>query len=197
MGFSTFSKDKFLIADSYLNKIFILSLKEKKCQALNDSIKLNRPTGISYNPVSKEIWVIETASHQVLILGNDGKLLKTIGGRGNGSAYFNFPTFVWIDGAGDVYIVDSMNFRIQIFNYKGEFITSFGEIGDASGYFARPKGIATDTYGHIYVVDGLFHTVQIFDKSGNFLYSFGGQGQENGKFWLPTGIYIDQHNYYS
>jgi len=195
VGFSSISKDKLMVTDSYLNKIFTISLKDKKLYSLNDSITINQPTGISYNEKSEEIWVVETAAHRILIFNCEGKLLRTIGGRGSDSGHFNFPTFIWIDKAGNVYVVDSMNYKIQIFDYKGEFISSFGEIGNASGCFARPKGIATDSFGHIYIIDGLFHKVQIFDKHGNYLYSFGGQGLEEGKFWLPTGIYIDNQNY--
>jgi DNA-binding beta-propeller fold protein YncE len=195
VGMSAISNERIIVTDSYLNKIFTVSFTDKKLQILNDSLKLNQPTGISYNEKSKEIWVVETAAHRVLVLDSKGRLLKTIGERGNEPGKFNFPTFIWIDKIGNVYIVDSMNYRIQIFNSEGEFITAFGEIGDSSGYFARPKGIATDSYGHIYIVDGLFHAVQIFNKSGEYLYSFGSQGREQGKFWLPTGIFIDSKNF--
>lgn len=192
----TYMSDKeFLFTDSKLNQIFQINIKEKKIRILNDSLKLKQPTGIAYSSTTNEIWVVETAAHQISILNKDGKLVKRIGSRGGGEGEFNYPTFIWIDKFESVYVVDAMNFRIQIFDLEGKFKTSFGRAGDGSGSFASPKGIATDTFGNIYIVDALFHVVQVFDKSGALLETFGSQGHGNGQFWMPTGVYIDDNNY--
>ena len=184
-----------LFTDSRLNKIFSISTDRKTVTVLNDSLKLEQPTGIAYSVATNEIWVVETNAHRISILSDKGELIKTIGERGDESGQFNFPTSICIDKAGDAYVVDAMNFRIQIFNKKGEFVSSFGEAGDVPGSFARPKGIATDTFGNIYVVDALTNVVQIFDRQGRFLYNFGKQGRDKEEFWMPSGIYIDNRNY--
>ena len=184
-----------LFTDSRLNKVFLLSVVQKKLSILNDTLQFQQPTGIAYSAATDEIWVVETNAHRVSVLSRNGELIKRIGSRGDANGQFNFPTSICIDKAGDVYIVDAMNFRVQIFHKNGEFGSTFGEAGDGTGFFARPKGIATDTYGNIYVADALFHVVQIFDKSGTFLYSFGKQGREKEEFWMPAGIYIDSKNY--
>ncbi len=184
-----------LITDSRLNKIFLLANGSKEIVDFNDSLNLQQPTGIAYSRVKDEIWVLETKAHLITILNTRGKIVKTIGSRGNAAGEFNFPTHIWIDRQGMVYIVDSMNFRVQIFNSEGEWVSMFGQIGDASGYFARPKGIATDSHGNIYVADALFHTVQIFNKEGQLLYYFGTQGREKGQFWMPLGIFIDDKDF--
>ena len=195
VNFCLLSTNEILFTDSRLNKIYKLNEEQKKLTVLNDSISLNQPTGIAYSSISNEIWVVETAAHQISILNKDGKLIKTIGNRGAGKGEFNFPTSIWIDKLGNAYVIDAMNFRVQVFNKKGEVISVFGEIGNATGYFARPKGIATDSFGNIYITDALFHTVQVFDISGNFLYQFGKQGRNKEQFWMPSGIYIDDENY--
>jgi hypothetical protein len=184
-----------LFTDSRLNKIYAISADRKKLRELNDTLKLQQPTGIAYSAVKNEIWVVETGAHRIKVLNTKGEVIKTIGERGEEEGQFNFPTSITIDRSGEVYVVDAMNFRIQLFNKDGSFISMFGEAGDASGFLGRPKGIATDTFGNIYVVDGIFHTVQIFDKAGNFLYTFGRQGREKEDFWMPNGIYIDDKNY--
>lgn len=181
-----------LFTDSYLNKIYRTSFEKKKLEVLNDSLKLERPTGIAWSSIKNEIWVVETGKHRVSVLDNDGSLKYRFGKRGNGTAEFNFPTFITIDKNGYVYIIDSMNFRIQIFKPDGSFLRTFGEYGAATGYFSRPKGVAVDSHGNIYIADALFHVVQIFDPKGNYLYSFGEQGQGKGQFWMPTGIFIDR-----
>ena len=194
-GISPFQGNMLLFTDSRLNRIFVLSSDRKKVNVLNDSLKLEQPTGIAWSGINQEIWVVETRAHRISILNSKGELIRRIGRRGAGPGEFNYPTFIWMDHLGNVYIIDSMNFRLQIFDKDGEFITSVGEIGDASGYFARPKGVATDSYGHIFVVDALSHVVQVYDIDGNFLYYFGSQGHNIEQFWMPAGIYIDENDY--
>ncbi len=182
---------RLLFTDSRQNRIYVLDPANGQQQVLNDSLILNRPTGIAYNRKTAEIWVVETGAHRLLVLNSKGEILREVGMRGTARGQFNFPTFIWIDAFGTIFVVDSMNFRVQIFDAKGNFITMFGQAGDATGYFAHPKGIATDSYGHIYVADALFHTVQIFDRAGRFLYNFGTQGRGREEFWMPSGIFID------
>jgi len=195
VGFCKVSNNEVLFTDSRKNKIFRFNENQKELTVFNKNIELQRPTGIAYSLVSKNIWVVETGAHRIVVLNEQGELIKTIGRRGNASGEFNFPTSIWIDKTDKVYVVDAMNFRIQVFNAQGEMLSTFGEAGNATGYFARPKGIATDSYGNIYITDALFHTVQIFDISGKFLYQFGEQGTGKGQFWMPSGIYIDDENY--
>lgn len=193
VGICKFKKDMLLFTDSKNNNIYCFD-KENKSYALNDSLKLDKPTGIGFIKSTNEIWVSETGTHSIVILDTLGNLIRRIGQRGTSPVEFNYPTSIWIDKNEQVYVVDAMNYRIQIFNRDGRFLSLFGEQGDATGYFARSKGIATDSYGNIYVVDALFHNVQIFDKNGRYLYSFGGQGTKDGNFWLPNGIYIDDND---
>jgi streptogramin lyase len=186
--------DRILFTESHLNKIFLFTPAKKSLSVLNDSITFDRPTGIAWSEVTKEIWVVETNAHRISILNEQGRMIRRFGQRGTGPGEFNFPTSIWIDGSGTAYVVDAMNFRVQIFSKEGVFTGMFGQIGDATGYFARPKGIATDSKGNIYIADALFNTVQIFDQSGRFLYNFGEQGQGEGQFWMPAGIFIDRHD---
>jgi len=190
-----FGGDNYLLTDSRLNKIFLLSSDGKNIRSFSESLSFDRPTGIAYSSLKDEIWVTETGLHRISVLNGKGELKRTVGGRGTGNLEFNFPTYIWIDSEGKIYIVDSMNFRVQVLTAEGEFISSFGKQGDATGSFARPRGIATDSKGNIYVVDALFNSVQIFDISGNLLYYFGTQGTGKYQFWMPSGIFIDKDDY--
>lgn len=195
VGICRNNKGDLLFTDSYQNKIYVYNHEKKDLHVLNDSLKLEQPTGIAFSGANNEIWVVETAAHRVSVLNEKGEMIRQIGKRGVEAGEYNFPTFLWIDAGGEAYIVDAMNFRVQILNKSGEYVSSFGTAGDASGYFARPKGIATDSHGNIYIADALFNTIQIFDKSGNFLWSFGSQGRDAEQFWMPCGIYIDGNDY--
>ncbi len=191
VGICNFHKNEMLFTDSYLNKIFLVDTDKKELTVLNDSLKLNKPTGIAYSSISNEIWVLETGEHRIVILNDKGEIIKKIGSRGLAKGEFNFPTHIWIDKKGNAYVSDAMNFRVQVFNKDGAVLSVFGSNGNSTGYFSSIKGIATDSNGNIYVADALFNAVQIFDINGNFLYTFGTQGQGQGEFWMPSGIYID------
>ena len=195
VGACKFPGKGYLFTDSRLNKVFFVSENGKNQGTINDTMKLQQPTGVAFNNATKEIWVVETNKHRLVLMDGEGKFIKAIGSRGADTAQFNFPTSIWIDKNGDVFVVDALNFRVQIFDKTGKYLTNFGEAGDGSGYFSRPKGIATDEFGNIYVVDGQFHTVQVFDRAGRFLYRFGSQGKQKEEFWMPSGIYIDNENY--
>jgi sugar lactone lactonase YvrE len=195
VGITELTGDSILFTDSFLNKVFLSIPGSKEIKSLNDSLKLDQPTGIACSPVTGDIWIVETKAHRVSVIDRQGQLKKQFGERGTGPGQFNYPTSVWIDNSGRAYVIDALNFRIQVFSGQGDLIKIFGEAGDATGYFARPRGIAVDSYGNIYISDALFNAIQIFDINGNFLYAFGKQGREKGEFWMPAGIYIDHNNY--
>ena len=185
----------FLITDSFENKIYRISPDKKRFENLNDSLKLDHPTGIAWSALTNEIWVVETNAHRITILNERGEIKRQIGSRGTAPGEFNYPTHIWIDKSGLVYVTDAMNFRVQVLRTTGEVVSVFGQPGDASGYFARPKGVASDSHGNIYVADALFHVVQVFNLKGNYLYNLGHQGHGEGEFWMPSGIFIDDNDF--
>jgi DNA-binding beta-propeller fold protein YncE len=196
VGITQINDKEVIFSDSELNKIFIYNLKTSNITSLNDSLKLDKPTGIAYLKSKKQIWIAETGNHRLIVTDLKGNILHTFGERGDSTGMFNFPTFIWINNDKDlVYVTDALNYRVQIFTPDFELKSAFGHSGDAAGYFASMKGIAVDTYGHIFVVDAILNAVQVFDIYGNYLYNFGRQGRDLGEFWMPSGIFIDQNNY--
>jgi DNA-binding beta-propeller fold protein YncE len=182
------------VTDSVLGAIFVLKPGAEFATRLKLTGALRQPTGIAFDPTSKQLFVSDTFAHDVKVFALDGTQVKTIGRRGDGDGEFNFPTMLWRSDGGQLMVTDSLNFRVQIFDLTGQFISKFGKLGDGSGDAPRQKGVATDRYGHIYVVDSLLNAVQVFDTSGRFFLSFGGLGQAPGEFWLPTGVFVDAEN---
>jgi DNA-binding beta-propeller fold protein YncE len=152
------------------------------------------PSGMAYDDERGKLYVSDTRNHVIKVFDKDGRLLSTMGKRGDGDGEFNFPSFLAVDKNGWLYVVDSFNFRIQIFDADGKFITKFGKLGDSSGYLARPNGIGVDSDGHIYVVDASFNNFQIFNQEGRLLLWIGGAGKKPGQFYLPSGMYIDKND---
>lgn len=156
---------------------------------------LRRPTGITFHPTKKAVYVVDTLAHTVHVFDVDGSFLFSFGSRGTGAAEFNFPTHIARSPSGELYVTDALNFRISIFDGNGKPLGAFGRQGDGSGDFAMPKGVAVDGDGVVYVVDALFDNLQLFDRRGVFLLTVGGRGVDFGEFWLPSGAFISEHGY--
>jgi len=194
VGLAAGSRGEVYVADSALAQVLVIEPDAKEARPLALKAELRQPTGLAVDPGTKQLYVVDTAAHQLLVFAADGTLQARIGRRGAGDGEFNFPTLLWRDRDGTLYVTDSLNFRIQRFDAQGRYIGRFGRHGDASGDLSRPKGVATDRFGHVYVVDSMFHALQVFDRDGVFLLAVGGQGQDPGEFWLPTGLYVSDNN---
>ncbi len=177
------------VTDSRLAKVFIIRKDSQFLQPFELDTELQQPTGIAIEPESGDIYLVDTAQHQILVFDSSGELINRFGKHGILAGQFNYPTMI-SQRYGTLFVTDSLNYRIQLFDLDGEYLSSFGEAGQSSGYQARPKGVATDADGNIYVVDSLLNNVQLFDASGRYLMTVGEQGQLPGQFWLPTGIFI-------
>ena len=186
--------DSIYVVDSELAQVFRIDPTANDATRILPSIKFQQPTGIAYNPTSKQTYISDTAQHHIKIIDTNGRLNKTFGKRGGGNGDFNFPTYLWLDNKGRLLVTDSLNFRIQTFDSKGRFSSKFGRLGDASGNFSRPKGVAADKNGHIFVVDALFNAVQIFNEQGALMLPVGSSGQKPGQFWLPAGIFLNNND---
>ncbi len=203
VALATDGKGNVFVTDSQLAKLFIIRKDSQFAEPFALDSELKQPTGITIEPESGDIYLVDTAQHQILVFDDSGKLINRIGKHGILPGEFNYPTLI-SQRYGTLFVTDALNFRIQLFDLDGEYISSFGAAGQSSGYMARPKGVASDVDGNIYVVDSLLNNVQLFDASGQYLMTVGEQGQRPGQFWLPTGIYIspqqkiyvaDSHNH--
>lgn len=182
-----------LVADSELGGVFRLDHDGKPLGDFGKGL-LKRPTGLVRDAQRGRVYVSDTAAHDVKVFDDAGRLVKTIGRRGEGVGEFNFPTHLAF-ARGELYVTDSMNSRIQVFDEEGEKVNlRFGERGTSVGDLARAKGVAVDGEGDIYVVESYYDHLLIFNRSGALLLGIGGNGNDPGKFNLPTGVWVDSRN---
>ena len=178
------SVERLYIADSELNKVFILNNRLKLLSTIEG---FQRPTSLAFDLVRQRLYVADTLAHEIKVFDQDGEALFSIGGRGEAVMQFNFPSHLAF--ADDrLFVNDTMNFRVQIFNFEGRHLQTFGKHGVGSGHFTQPKGVAVDSMGHVYVADAMSNRVQIFDQDGTFLLDFGSAGGEPGAFQMPAGL---------
>jgi len=131
------------------------------------------------------IWVTDTALHQVLKFDSDGRLLLSVGEkgvRGLDATHFNQPTDIAIAPNGEFYVSDGYgNNRIAKFSAEGKFLFDWGTKGDQPGQFNLPHGIARDREGRIYVADRTNGRIQVFDDTGQFIEQW--KSAELGRPW--------------
>jgi DNA-binding beta-propeller fold protein YncE len=194
IGLTEDDKERLYISDSATGMVYRYDPRERSLTPflLN---RLQRPTGIVFNPVTKLIYISDTLESQVVVVDLNGKERRRLGRPEEGADGFNRPTDIAVDWNGNLLVTDSLNFRISVVTPTGEVVRQFGAVGDAKGYFSRPKGIGVDRSGNSYVCDSLRDAVQVFDPDGNPLLVFGKAGDERGRFWMPSGLYVDSSDY--
>jgi len=153
-----------------------------------------RPTGLVLDAERGELYVADTASHDIKVLDLSGNLKRVLGARGEGDGEFNYPTHLAL-ADGELYVTDTMNSRIQVLDAaSGKMRRSFGVRGLYVGNLVRPKGIALDSERNVYVVESYYDHLLVFDRLGRFLMGIGGLGADSGRFYLPAGVWTDHLN---
>ena len=143
-------------------------------------------------PFEDRLYIADVQNGLVKVVDKrDGRMLKTIGDKGDPSERLDRPTNLAFDRDGYLYVTDFGRFQIVKFDRDGHFKAAFGRPGDNLGHFARPKGIALDREERLYAVDASFNNVQIFSKDGRLLMFFGESGNQPGGFVLPAKVTID------
>ena len=130
------------------------------------------PHGLSVDP-DGNLWATDVALHQVIKLAPDGRVLLTLGTRGESGddgQHFNRPTQVGFAKDGTILVADGYrNTRIARFSPDGRFLGQWGTPGNGPGQFNTPHGIAIDSAGKVYVADRQNDRVQVFSPEGKLL----------------------------
>ncbi|XP_033215346.1 E3 ubiquitin-protein ligase TRIM71-like [Belonocnema kinseyi] len=140
---------------------------------LADGSTLNRPWGVTCDRNSN-ILLADRSNHRILVLKEDGTLIRKFGEEGTGPGQFNRPAGITVDAQGRIVVVDKDNNRVQIFTSEGGFLLEFGRKGAAPGRFNCPWDVATNSACEIVISDTRNDRIQLFSPSGQFLRMFGG-----------------------
>jgi len=192
VGIASHVNGEILVADAALGAIVVLTPEGKPLGRIGEEI-LQRPSGLSVDPVSGEIYVSDTAAHDIKVFESSGKLLRTIGRRGTSPGEFNGPTHIRFND-GRLYVTDTLNARVQVMTASGDVTAEIGRRGLYVGNLVRPKGVTNDTHGNVYVIESYYDHLLVFDADGNLLMPIGGTGNQVGQFFLPAGIWSDSEN---
>lgn len=128
------------------------------------------------------IFVADLNSHEVIVINNKGKFVRSIGG------------FAFLQKAGEIndgriITLSSQGKAVQIFSREGALLRSFGEHGDPSpGSVSFPTGFAVDAKERLWIADAFQHRLKVFSLDGRFLFNFGRLQEKTGGFFFPVDI---------
>lgn len=181
-----------LIADAGLARVVRLDNTGTPLGSIGDG-ELRRPTGLCRDALTGLSYVVDTATHDIKVFDDDGRLVNRFGGRGDALGKFNAPTHIALAGR-KLYVTDTLNARVQVLTTSGTPLGAIGQRGLYVGNLTRPKGVAADRRGNVYIVESYYDHLLIFDAQGRFLLPIGGNGTGIGQFFLPAGAWVDQRD---
>jgi sugar lactone lactonase YvrE len=118
------------------------------------------------------VYVTDTADHVVIVCDLDGRIVKTLGVKGESGhdeAHFFQPTDVAVADDGTLYIADGYgNSRIVCLGADDRHLFSWGSPGSRPGQFKYPHNLVVSG-DRVYVADRGNRRIQVFDRLGNLL----------------------------
>ncbi len=143
------------------------------------------PIDIAMN-LDDNVVVADNGIGSVLIFETSGKLLQTIGSRGNARGQFKDISAVTVAPSGDIIVADS---RIQVFSPTGEFLREIYGQGKGKG---RYGGLVCDNHGFLLATrtEKARSFIQVFNLDTGSLYSV--IDSHGCKMKRPTGLAVMQ-----
>ena len=138
------------------------------------AIQLKHAKALSVD-LSGSIYVCDTGNHRILKFGNDGTLVKIVGGFGWDKEQFYNPYDIHASSALDIFVADYDNQRIERYDKDLNYISSLysNENWDESFQFGYPKSVATSIHGELFIIDGENIRLLKFNSFGEPEMSFG------------------------
>lgn len=181
---------RLLVADSGNDRIVIYEMDGMQAhlrEVLSEGMR--SPEGVTSDS-SGHIYVASTSNHKILKFRN-GKLLKSVGGRGDGKLEFVRPHDIELGSDGLLYVGDPGNSRIHVLTDSLSYHTT---IEDRQRPFAEPKYLALDGEW-LFIADQQNNMLRIFDgqrkqvatinKAGDRSLNYiEGVEVHNGKIWV-------------
>ena len=142
----------------------------------------------------QSIYVANSMAAQVLVLGFDGQVSKTLNlAQGPGDSAIPRPIGLAVLPGGGVAVSDAGNHRVLLLDSNGAVVKAIGTGTRSGGQagFNVPGAMTTDSGGNIYVVDTLNGRVVKLAPDGAYVSEFGKLGDTAGTLSRPKGVAVD------
>ena len=174
------------VCDTLRRQVVVFDKDGNYLSEYGDSVSL-RP--VDARATTNQLFVLDTGECSIKVFDlATGKMVRTIGKKGNGPGEFNRPNAMTMDKEGNIYVCDALNLRVQKIAQDGTSLLVFGKAGQGPGMMARPRGLEVSQEGIIYVTDAMMGTVQLFNQQGQALMHLGYPGFQEGELYLPAQV---------
>lgn len=185
-------QDRVFVAHRAAKPILIFDKDGKFIRGWGDD-HIKTPHGLRIDP-DGNVWVTDIGHHLVMKFDPDGKLLMSLGRKGeagNTPDRLDRPTDIAFAPNGDFFITDGYgNSRVMKFTREGRLIKQWGVKGKGEGEFNIPHAIVLDSKGNLYVGDRENDRVQVFDTDGKFLKVWNESGAPYGLFLAAERLFV-------
>ena len=176
----------------------------KFVKAFGGELQIVRAHGMRID-AGDNIWITDVNAHTVSKLDRNGKLLMTLGTKGqagkwnpaSGTQLFNQPTDVGFDGAGNVYVANShggLDPRVDKFDRSGKYLSTL-RVQPKEGNCANVHTIAVDKSGTVYASSREQRIMRVYDANGALLRTLempalvsGLHIDPSGQLWMTSGL---------
>lgn len=163
-------EDRVYVAHRGKRPVLVFDAAGKFLRSFGDDF-LKTPHGLRIAP-DGNVWLTDIGHHQVVKCSPEGKVLLTLGTKGQAGAtdvLFDRPTDIAITPGGEFYVSDGYgNARVLKFAADGKLLTQWGKKGKGDGEFNLPHALCLDEKGRVYVGDRGNERVQVFDGDGKY-----------------------------
>jgi sugar lactone lactonase YvrE len=157
-------------------------------------VAADQPGGLAVDREGN-LYVAHWNQHKIIVYSPTGKVLRTLGKKGEADGDFQVPGGMAFTPEGDLLVADQGNGRVQRLRPDGTFLQKWGEHGAGDGQFGAGRGlgsrfrgpqfVAVDGEGAVYATEVATPRVQKFSATGKHLLSFGGKSTGPGGFGGP------------
>lgn len=122
------------------------------------------------------------------------RVLREIGGPGDGPGQLKDPRGVAVDAAGNTYVVDTGHRVVKKYDPKGTYLATIGNPGQGdpnalpSGHFLEPVAVAIEPSGNVLILDSESAWIERFRPDGTFVARFAGP---RAGFYHPRDLKVD------
>lgn len=173
------------VTDTFGGRVLRFGRGGKLVQRYEDPLNLARPVAVSVDDASGDIYVADGVMDHVLVFTQDGRLWRSIGGRGTEPG--EFLNITAMSRVGDsVYVTARLGHRGQVLSDEGNLRYQL-----EPDKLIFPVGVAASRDGLVYVSDAFDNSIKIF-REGKLAGTVGGTGVAPGRFKGVTNLVLDE-----
>ncbi len=160
------------------------------------------PIDVEYRDQDGQIYISDSGTGQIVIIGKSGDVLDRLGGTGSARWEFERLLGIALDSYGNLYAVDAYRGEVVVFNSRGEFERRVRLFNKLVNYFGDEftsrfpnfrfglVDLAVTIDGTMLIIDDANSLIYVLDKRDRLVNVIGGKGEEPGLLHYPTFLKV-------